>query len=62
MKIKIVKLLHVFGWDALLWGLLEKLLLGLIKKLTDWAEALRHFLIRAENFRNEILFPSEIGD
>ena len=57
MKIKIVKLLHVFGWDALLWGLLEKLLLGWIKKLTDWADALRRFLDRAENFRNEALFP-----
>ena len=57
MKIKIIKLLHMFGWEALLWGLLEKLTLGLIKKLTNWAEALRRFLDRAENFRNEVLPP-----
>ena len=57
MKIKIVKLLHVFGWDVLLWGLLEKLTLGLIKKLTNWADALQRFLNRAENFRNEVLPP-----
>ena len=54
MKIKIIKLLHVFGWDVLLWGLLEKLMLGLIKKLSDWTDALRCFLNRAENVRNEI--------
>ncbi len=57
MKIKIVKLLHVFGWDVLLWGLLEKLSLGLIKKLTNWSNAIRCFLSRVQNFRNEI-FPS----
>ena len=55
MKNTIIKLLHVFGWDALLWGLLEKLLLGWIKKLSDWTDALRDFLHRAENFRNEVL-------
>lgn len=57
MKIKIMKLLHVFGWDALLLGLLEKLSLGLIKKLTDWSEAIRRFLERAQNFRNEVFPP-----
>lgn len=57
MKVKIVKLLHVMGWDTLLWGLFEKLMLGLIKKLTNWADALQRFLNRAENFRNEVLFP-----
>ena len=57
MKIKIIKLLHVFGWDALLLGLLEKLLLGLIKKLSEWTDTLRRFLDRAQNIRNEVLPP-----
>ncbi len=57
MKIKIIKLLHVFGWDALLLGLLEKLSLGLIKKLTNWCDAIRRFLNRVQNFRNEVLPP-----
>ena len=57
MKIKIVKLLHVFGWDVLLWGLLEKLSLGLIKKFTEWSDAIRRFLNRVENFRNEVFPP-----
>ena len=57
MKIKIIKLLHVFGWDVLLWGLLEKLSLGLIKKFTSWSDAIRDFLNRVQNFRNEVLPP-----
>lgn len=59
MKIKIVKILHALGWEALLWGLFTKLTLGLIKKLGKWAEALQRFLNRAENFRNEVLFSDE---
>ena len=57
MKIKIVKILHAFGLDVLLWGLLEKLLLGWTKKLNDWLETVRRFLYRAENCRNEVLPP-----
>ena len=59
MKIKIVKILHALGWEALLWGLFQKIMLRLIKKLKKWAEALQCFLNRAENFRNEVLFPDE---
>jgi hypothetical protein len=57
MKTTIIKLLHVFGWDALLLGLLEKILLALIKKLSNWTQSLRRFLERAQKLRNEILPP-----
>ena len=55
MKIKIIKLLHVFGWDALLLGLLEKLALGLIKKLESWLTSARNFLDRVQRSRTEII-------
>ena len=55
MKKKIIKLLYALGWETLLWGLFEKWMLGLIKKLKSWADALQGFLKRAENFRNEVL-------
>ena len=55
MKKKIIKLLYALGWETLLWGLFEKLMLGLIKKLKNWADALQSFLNRAKNFRNEVL-------
>ncbi len=38
MKAKVFMLLHLFGLDALLLGLLEKLLLELSKKLGAWKE------------------------
>ena len=57
MKVKIVKLLHALGLETLLWGLFQKTALGLIKKLKNWADALQRFLNRAEDFRNEVLFP-----
>ena len=57
MKTTIIKLLYVFGWDALLLGLLEKILLALIKKLSNWTQSLRRFLERAQKLRNEILPP-----
>ena len=57
MKTKIIQLLHLLGLDALLLGLLEKLLLKSIKKLTDWTSSLRRFLDRAQKLRNEILPP-----
>ena len=57
MKNTIIKLLHVFGWDALLLELLEKILLALIKKLSNWTQSLQRFLERAQKLRNEILPP-----
>ena len=36
MKAKVLKVLHVFGLDVLLLGLLEKIVLGLIKRLPDF--------------------------
>lgn len=53
MKEKLIKVLHALGWDALLLGLLEKIALGLIKKLTAWTERLHSFLERAQTYRNE---------
>lgn len=38
MKAKVIKLLHLFGLDALLLGLLEKLLLELSKAVGAWKE------------------------
>ena len=38
MKAKIVKLLHLFGLDVFLLGLLEKLLLELSKVVGAWKE------------------------
>ena len=38
MKAKIVMLLHLFGLDVLLLGLVEKLLLELSKKFGAWKE------------------------
>ncbi len=48
MKAKIVKLLRKLGVDVLLLGLVEKIALGLIKKLTAWACSARSYLDRVE--------------
>ena len=39
MKTKVVLLLHLFGLDVLLLGLIEKLLLGLSKRVAAWRNA-----------------------
>lgn len=52
MKAKIVTLLHLFGFDVLLLGLVEKLLLGLSKKVAAWKSAAEASLNRCKS-RNE---------
>ena len=44
MKMKLCKVLHLFGLDALLVRLLEKLVTALNKKLTAAKEAFKDFL------------------
>ena len=39
MKAKVILLLHLFGLDVLLLGLIEKLLLGLSKRVAVWKDA-----------------------
>ena len=39
MKAKVILLLHLFGLDVLLLGLVEKLLLGLSKRVAAWKDA-----------------------
>lgn len=39
MKAKVIFLLHLFGLDVLLLGLVEKLLLGLSKSVAAWKDA-----------------------
>jgi hypothetical protein len=46
MKVKLLKVLHLFGIDVLLLGLLEKLALGLTKKHQALQEALERFVCR----------------
>lgn len=52
MKAKVIVLLHLFGLDVLLLGLLEKLLLGLIKKVGALKNAALSSLDRCK-LRNE---------
>ena len=52
MKTVFMKLLRLFGVDVLLLGLVEKIALGLIKKLTALQESARSALDRAIEFRN----------
>jgi hypothetical protein len=44
MKVKLLKVLHLFGIDVLLLGLLEKLALSLTKKHQALQEALECFV------------------
>lgn len=46
MKEKLLKVLHLFGLDALLWGLFEKITRGLTKKLKELKNAVANFLNR----------------
>ena len=52
MKAKLFKVLHLFGFDALLLGLLERLFLGLSKKLGFLKEKAQKSL-RRWSVRNE---------
>jgi len=52
MKVVFMKFLRHFDFDVLLLGLLEKLALGLIKKLEAICEKAESFLIRAQSYRN----------
>ena len=49
------KWMNWLGLDALLLGLLEKLALGLIKKLESWLTSARNFLDRVQRSRTEII-------
>jgi hypothetical protein len=49
MKAKVIMLLHLFGFDVLLLGLAEKLLLGLSKKLAAWKNAAEASLNRCKH-------------
>lgn len=52
MKAKVITLLHLFGFDVLLLGLVEKFLLGLTKKVVALKDAAETSLNRYKN-RNE---------
>ena len=49
MKAKVVLLLHLFGLDVLLLGLIEKLLLGLSKRVAALKDAATASLDRCKN-------------
>ena len=49
MKAKVVLLLHLFGFDVLLLGLIEKLLLGLSKRVAALKDAATISLDRCKN-------------
>ena len=49
MKTALVKFLRFTRLDVLFLGLVEKLALGLIKKLTAWATFARNFLDRVRS-------------
>lgn len=49
MKAKVILLLHLFGLDVLLLGLIEKLLLGLSKRVAAWKDAAISSLNRCKN-------------
>ena len=46
MKEKLINVLHLFGIDALLWGLFEKISRGVTKKLLAVKFAVANFLRR----------------
>ena len=50
---KFIDLLHLLGVDALLLGLLERLLGGLIKKLEAFKQTLCSLLDRLALYKNE---------
>ena len=49
MKAKVVLLVHLYGLDVLLLGLIEKLLLGLSKKVAALQDAAANSLDRCKN-------------
>ena len=49
MKAKVVLVLHLFGLDVLLLGLIEKLLLGLSKRVAALKDAAQLSLNRCKN-------------
>ena len=49
MKAKVVLLLHLYGLDVLILGLIEKLLLGLSKKVAALKDAAANSLDRCKN-------------
>ena len=49
MKAKVVLLLHLFGLDVLLLGLIEKLLIGLSKRVAALRDAATTSLDRCKN-------------
>ena len=49
MKAKVVLLLHLYGLDVLLLGLIEKLLLGLSKRVAALKDAAKTSLDRCKN-------------
>ncbi len=51
----VLKFLRLTGIDVLFLGLVEKLALGLIKKLTVVADFARNFLDRVQSSRDESL-------
>ena len=53
MKAKLIMVLHLFGLDVLLLGLVEKFLLGLTKKLTALKNAAQRSLDRVKKLRND---------
>ena len=54
MKVVLMKFLRRFDFDVLLLGLLERLALGLIKKLEAICAKAERFLIQASSYRNGI--------
>ena len=53
MKATVILLLHLFGLDVLLLGLIEKLLLGLSKRVAAWKDAAITSLDRCKNRNGE---------
>ena len=49
----VLKLLRLIGVDVLFLGLVEKLALGLTKRLTACAEFARSYLSRVQSLRDE---------
>lgn len=54
MKAKVIMLLHLFGLDVLLLGLVEKLLLGLSKKLAALKAAAEASLARCRQRNGQL--------
>lgn len=54
MKAKCIMLLHLFGLDALLLGLVERFLNALSKKLGEWKLAAQASLARCKHCNGEI--------